>query len=52
MNLLDPIAQRVAALVLEGRTTEEIAASCAKSTSTIDRKRELIRETWKRELES
>jgi DNA-directed RNA polymerase specialized sigma24 family protein len=52
MSLLDPIAQRVVALVLEGRTTEEVAASCGKSRATIERKRKLIRETWMRELES
>ena len=49
LGLLDATEQRVAGLILEGRTTEEIAAFCMLSRSTIERKRKLIRETWLRE---
>jgi RNA polymerase sigma factor (sigma-70 family) len=50
-ELLDPDAQRVLTLVLEGHSTAEIAKQCELSRATIERKRKLIRETWLRELE-
>lgn len=49
VGLLDEKAQRVAGLLLEGRTTQEIADAIGASVATIERKRKLIRETWRRE---
>jgi DNA-directed RNA polymerase specialized sigma24 family protein len=48
--LLDKNSQRVVGQLLEGQTNEQIAAACGVSLATIERKRKLIRETWRREM--
>jgi RNA polymerase sigma factor (sigma-70 family) len=48
VGLLDEPMQRVAALLLEGCTNEEAAARCGVSLATIERRRQLIRKTWRR----
>jgi DNA-directed RNA polymerase specialized sigma24 family protein len=50
MGLLDEGSQRVVGCLLEGQTDKETAKACGVSVSTVERKRKLIRETWRREM--
>ena len=52
MGLLDDTSRVIADRLLEGHTNLEAAEKCGVSVATIERKRRLIRETWRRELES
>lgn len=49
VGLLDEKTQQVAGLLLQGHTNQEIADQIGTSLATIERKRKLIRETWRRE---
>ena len=51
LKLVDEDARRVAALVMSGHTNEEVAALCRFSRAKVERKRRLLRETWRRELD-
>jgi RNA polymerase sigma factor (sigma-70 family) len=51
MGLLDDTSRVILRSLLAGRTNQEAADECQVSLATIERKRKLIRETWRRELE-
>ncbi len=48
--LRDENLRQVALLILEGWSTEEIAAKLECSDRTVERKRKLIRKAWEKEM--
>jgi RNA polymerase sigma factor (sigma-70 family) len=52
MGLIDEEERRIAGLIMSGHTNEEIARLCGFSRTKVERKRKLIRETWRRASEA
>jgi FixJ family two-component response regulator len=52
LGLIDEDERRIAGLVMAGHTNEEIARLCGFSRTKVERKRKLIRETWRRASEA
>ena len=50
VGMLDETSQKVTGLLMEGYSNKDAADACGVSIATIERKRKLIRETWRREL--